>query len=159
MEAWVGLVGVVIGGMIGLIPVLAGRRDARRQEERAEAREREEETRRASSHVTGALVRCAQMTNEFLAAWQFHVDAGELPIQDEATQLSLLRDSHARASEMRTAWTEALVVVPRSDPRNNVIRQMLSKAWTAPDSGPELGALALTAEHALKQLIGTEPPP
>ena len=159
MEAWVGLVGVVIGGMIGLIPSLAGRRDARRQEERAAAREKEEDARRASSHVTGSLVKCAEMTNEFLAAWQLHLDAAELPIEDEAIRLSLLRESHARASKMRTAWTEALVVVPRSDPRFNVVREMLSKAWTEHDRGTELVALASTAEHALKQLIGTEPLP
>ena len=159
MEAWIGLVGVVIGGMIGLVPMELARRDAKKQEQRAEAREQADEERRASSHVTGALVKCAQKTNEFLAAWQLHLDARELPIQDEAALLGLLENSHVRGSEMRTAWTEALVVVPRSDPRFEVIREMLSKAWTAPESGTELDALALTAEHALKQLIGTEPLP
>ena len=99
------------------------------------------------------------MTNEFLAAWQLHHNTRELPIEDEATQLRLLSDSHTRASKMRTAWTEALVIVPRSDTRFNVIQEMLSKAWTWPDSGTELDALAATAEHTLKQLIGTEPPP
>lgn len=160
MDAWIGLVGVVIGGMIGLIPVLTGRRDAKGQDARAEAREQRDEERRARSHVTGALIKCAQVTHDFLAAWELYVEAGEdLHIDDAAIQLDLLRQSHLRASEMRTAWTEALVVVPRSDPRFDVIRQMLDKAWTPSASGPELSALALTAEHALKQLIGTEPRP
>ncbi|MGI9579135.1 MAG: hypothetical protein ACR2OH_13120 [Microthrixaceae bacterium] len=158
MAEWLPLLGVVIGGMFGLIPWIAGRKDAKRQDARADSRERRDEERRARSHVTGALIKCAQVTHDFLGAWELYDDArNELDIDDAATQLDLLTQAHHRASEMRTAWTEALVVVPQSDPRSGVIREMLERAWTPSASGPELGQLAHTAERALKQLIGTEP--
>ncbi len=160
--ALIGLLGVAIGTILGWIPQFVMRGDARKQEARADEREKREDEQRRESHVTGALVKCAQATNEFLAARQLYVDAAQLDLDDTTTRLDLLEQSHARAAQMKTAWTEAFVIVPENNPRRNIVRMMLSKAWSAPDQTSDLDqldALAETSGTALKQLIGTEPAP
>lgn len=161
MQAWIGLVGVALGAILGWIPQFVSRGDARAQAKRVDDRQQQDDNDRRQAHMTAALLKCAEETHDFLAAWELFEDARTLApgAPDENKQLELLKRTHDRAAKMKTAWSEAFVILPPSHPRRNVIRSMLDKAWTVPDREAELGALAETSEHALKQLIGTEPTP
>jgi hypothetical protein len=161
MEAWIGLVGVALGAILGWIPQFVSRGDTRAQAKRADDRQKQDDTARREAHMTAALLKCAEETHEFLAAWELFVDAEKMTVEnrDGNKQLDLLKRTHERAAKMKTAWSEAFVILPPSHPRRNVIRHMLDKAWDVPDREAELGELATTSELALRQLIGTEPMP
>ena len=146
-EVWVAFLGVILGGIFGLVPMMWDRVEARRRHEENVQREQAEQRERERSHLAGVLLNCAHTTNDFLAAERLAATNGTT---DEE-----LRNAHESAAKMKSTWTEALVIVsPDDEPRRTWIVTFLREAHDAEN----LEALADAAQRSLNRLIGVEAP-
>lgn len=147
-EVWVAFLGVILGGIFGLVPMMWDRVEARRRHEENVERERIEQLERERSHLAGVLLNCAHSTNDFLAA--------ERLVATNGTTDEELKNAHEAAAKMKSTWTEALVIVSDGDePRRSMIVTFLREAHDAEN----LEALAAVAERSLNRLIGVEASP
>jgi predicted outer membrane lipoprotein len=147
-DVWIAFLGVIIGGIFGLVTAMWDRFEARNRHNENVKREMAEQRERQRSHLVGVLLNCAHSTNDFLAAKEIAASNGTT--EDER------RDAHQSLAKMKSAWTEALVIVSADDePRRTLIITFLQEIHDAAD----LGAQATVAQRGLNRLIGVEPPP
>ena len=136
-----------------MLPRYWDRRDAQQQRETELARAAAEAATRQQSHQTGALMKVARTTNEFLAAWAHADGIGETGVTREDVQLAL-----DRSAEMMSSWAEALVVVG-DDQRRSIIESTLRDAARHTGRTAALPDLATVVDAGLTRLLGIDPTP
>ena len=151
--AWIGFAGVALGAILGLLPRFWDRRDAQRQRETELARAAAEADARQHSHQTGALMKVARSTNQFLAAWAHADNTSESVGSRDDVQVAL-----DRSAEMMSSWAEALVVVG-DDQRRAIIETTLREGARHTGRSAALPELASVVDAGLTRLLGIDPTP
>jgi hypothetical protein len=159
-DAWIAFAGVALGALFGLVPTVLNRRDLKIQQQAADAREEREEAARLRSLQASVLLKCAHTSNDFLAAWALARQTRPLANDDADVTIEHLRQSYECAARMKSAWTEALVLVA-DDNRQDTIRAMLREAnevsLSEANEISQLDELASITRRGLDGLIGAEP--
>ena len=159
-DAGVAFAGVALGAMFGLVPTMLNRSDVREQRRAADEREQREEAARLRSLLASVLLKCAHTSNDFLAAWALARQTQPLAAVDPAVTIEHLRQAYERAAQMKSAWTEALVLIG-DDGHQQTIRAMLTEAnevsLSEADDISQLDELANITRRGLDGLIGAEP--